>query len=88
MPWPLIQLELHVDDKALSLYLGLYLHHKATAWYLWFPPVHSPDCTNDTQKVLETDLEGPAWASASDVEDVVASRPILTEAEDTSDDGA
>ena len=40
-----------VDDKALSM----YLHSKATAWYLRFPPLHSPDRMDSTQKVLEKD---------------------------------
>ena len=72
-----------VDDSALSM----YLHCKATAWL--FPPVHSPNSVDDnvTQAVLEKDHEGPTRAGTGNVEDVTASYPILSEAEDMSDDG-
>ena len=32
-----------MKDTALSA----YLHRKATAWYKWFPPIHSPDRAED-----------------------------------------
>ena len=71
-----------VDDKNLSA----YLHRNTTAWYLLFPPVHTPDRIDDTQKVK--DHEGPEGADASNVEDMAASHPILSEDEDASDKGA
>ena len=64
-----------VDDKNLSA----YLHRVTTAWYRRFPPVHSPDHLDDTQKVK--DNEGPEEADAGNVEDVAALRPILSEDE-------
>ena len=66
----------------------MYLCHKATAWYQRFPLVHSPDRMNNTKKVLEKDHKGPTGAGVDhdNVDDVAALRPILSEAEDTSDE--
>ena len=81
------------DDKTFSA----YLHRKATAWYLRFPPVHSPDRVDDTQKVLVKNLEGPEDSVRSRTPRPVMQmtwqrcapgRPILSEAEDASDEGA
>ena len=51
---------------------------------------HSPDSMDNTTTVLEKDHGGftGTQAGASNVEDVAASRTILSEAEDTSDDWA
>ena len=48
------------DDKALSM----YLHSRATAWYLRFPPVHSPYHMDYTEKVVQKDPEDPTGSSA------------------------
>ena len=73
-----------VDNKTRSA----YLHRTATALYLRFPPVHSPDRMDDTQKVLVRNHERPEESVTGKVDDVAASHPILSEAEDESDDGA
>ena len=52
-----------VDDKTLSA----YLHHKATAWYRMYPPVHNPDRMDDTLKVLVKNHEGPKESDAGNV---------------------
>ena len=39
-----------VNDTELSV----YLNRKATAWYRRFPPMHSPDCAEDTKKAAAT----------------------------------
>ena len=53
---------------------------KATAWYLLFPPVHSPDHINDAKKAR--DAEGPAEEDASDADDTDVSSPMLSDEED------
>ena len=63
----------NVDNKTLSA----YLHRKATAWFQLFPLVQSPDGKDDTQKVLVKNHKGPKELDAGNVDDVVASRPIM-----------
>ena len=75
-----------VDDKVLSV----FLHRKVTAWYLLFPPVHSPDRMDDTKRFLKRikrDPRGRAQVIVN-VDEETASSPILSEADDTSDDKA
>ena len=38
--------------------LSVYLNCKAKAWYLWFPPMHSPDSAKDTKKAAATVASG------------------------------
>ena len=65
-----------VEDKDLSVYLNC----KATAWYLRFPPVHSPDHIDDTKKARVA--EGPEEEDAGDADDADISRPMLSDNED------
>ena len=61
-------------------------NRKATALYWRFPPVPSPDRMDDTKDVK--DHEGPEGSDADNMEDLAASRSILSEDEDASDNGA
>ena len=65
-----------VQDKDFSA----YLNHKATAWYLRFPPVHFPDRIDDTKNAR--DAEGPEEEDAGDADDADISRPTLPDGED------
>ena len=67
-------------DKALCKLAGMkdtalsaYLHRKATAWYMRFPPIHSPDRAKDP-KTPQVDGGDGAVGSPEDEEDV-AERP-------------
>ena len=57
-------------DTLANVDLSAYLRRKATAWYRRFPPVHSPDRMDNTQKIK--DHEGPDGVDAGNVEDVEA----------------
>ena len=61
-----------VDNKALSM----RLHWKATAQYLLFPPVHSPNHIIHMDNTHESDYawKGSQRTGAGDVEDVAAFR--------------
>ena len=65
-----------VEDKDLNV----YLKHKATAWCLRFPPIHSPDSINDTKEAK--DHEGPEEADTSYMGDAAGPRPMLSGDED------
>ena len=41
------------DVEVRAKDLTVYLNHKATAWYQRFPPLHSPDCIDDTKKARD-----------------------------------
>ena len=67
-------------DKALCKLAGMkdtalsaYLHHKATAWYKRFPPIHSPDRAKDpkTPQVMAR----WRWGGSPEDEEDVAERP-------------
>ena len=64
--------------------LNAYLHRKVTAWYQWFPPIHSPDSTEDP-KTPQVDGGDGAGGSPEDEEDV-AERPVSSESSSWSDE--
>ena len=70
-----------LDDTALSVYLNC----KATAWYRQFPPVHSPDRTEDPKmpKVAGGNEEG----KQPEDEDDVAERPVASESSEDEAEG-
>ena len=65
-----------VEDTDLSA----YLNRKAAAWYLRFPPVHSPDRINDTNKARNA--EGPEEEDAGDADEADVLLPMLSDDED------
>ena len=70
-----------MKDTALSA----YLHHKATAGYKWFPPIHSPDRAKDPN-TPQVDGGDGAGGSPED-EEGVAERPVASESSwDEADD--
>ena len=81
-------------DKALCTLAGMkdtalsaYLHRKATAWYMRFPPIHSPDRAKDP-KPPQVDGGDGVGGSPEDEEDVVE-RPVASESssDDADDEG-
>ena len=83
-----------LSDKALCKLAGMkdtalsaYLHRKATAWYKRFPPIHSPDRSEDP-KTPQVDGGDGAEGSPEDEEDV-AERPVASESssDEANDEG-
>ena len=71
-----------VEDKDLSVFLNC----KSTAWYLLFPPVHSPNCIDDSKRTMVA--EGPEEEDACDVNDADVLHPMLSDDEDEDESGA
>ena len=68
-------------DTALSA----YLHCKATAWYKWFPPIHSPDRAEDP-KTPQVDGGDGAGGSPEEEEDVAECPMASKSSSDDADD--
>ena len=71
-------------DKALCKLAALsaYLHRNATAWYMQFPPIHSPDRAEDPKTPQVDGGDGAEGSPEDEDERPVASESPSDEADD------